>query len=1112
MKENLLLKKALLLMATMFLAMSAIAQDLKVSLTLKNASPRQFFRAIERQTPYRFSFRDVTIDNKGDITFSCVNTTVKSVLTQVLPDHNLTYQMVTNKNIAIYKKDTPPTSDQTDKQKNGTKKVKMVRGHIVDSQGEPIVGAVVRVKGTGRGVSTDVDGNFQIEASPNEQLDVSYIGFKSQKLNVNEKKNYDIKLEEEKTQLDEVVVTAYGAGQKKASVVGAIETINPENLQVGSTRSMSNNLAGQIAGVIAIQRTGEPGYDNSNFWIRGISTFSGDTNPLVLIDGVERDLNNIDPAEIESFSVLKDASASAMYGVRGANGVIIINTKRGKVGKPTTDIRIEHAISAPTRLPKYLNGPDYMRLRNELQTDKTNPYYSEEDIRRTETGYDPDLYPNVNWMDVCTKDYAYNTRANVSVNGGSDFLRYALVTSWYNESGIIQRDPTKDYDTSIKLNRYNVRANVDVNLTKTTLLRLNVGGYLQNRRGPAQSVTSGLYLAQMEIPIEFPPIYSDSAIPRRPVSGSGGINPWAFLTQFGYSDSRDSQIQSLVSLEQQLDMITKGLKFRATFAFDSYNWVGRYRTVNPTQYMPATGRDEYGHLQHEIVLYGDESMSFRTSSNYGSSRTYLELAGTYQHAFGIHDFDVLFLYNQQSYDPGSYQPYRKQGIAGRLAYTLAGRYIMEFNFGYNGSENFAKGHRFGFFPSIAGGWIPSEEKFWESIKKTVNKLKFRVSYGKVGNDNIGGRRFAYLSTVVNQYGYKWGETSSIQSSGLTEGEIGVSNLTWETAWKQNYGVELGLWNALDVHFDYFIENRSNIFMQRNTIPDLLGFSTKPWANYGKVRNKGYELSLNYNKRFNKNFQINVRGTYSYAKNKILEMDEPAGKIGTYRAQTGHSMNELYGLLAERLFTKDDFEEDGSLKEGIPVQSLGTSVQPGDIKYKDLNNDGYITEEDKTYLGRTRDPRAIYGFGASMQWKAWDFSFFFQGNRDTWNCVEGGISPNGLARQNFYSNAWDRWTEDYPSQNVFYPRCYENINTNNEAVSTWWLKDMSMCRLKTIEVGYSLPKNLLRRIGINSTRFYVSGNNLLLLSGWKLWDPELSTSMGTVYPPMKSVMFGMELNF
>ncbi|MDE6528313.1 MAG: SusC/RagA family TonB-linked outer membrane protein, partial [Muribaculaceae bacterium] len=643
------------------------------------------------------------------------------------------------------------------------------------------------------------------------EIEVTFVGFKPIKEKVGNKAAYECTLYEAPTDLDEVVVTAYGGGQKKASVIGSIETVKPALLQVGSSRSMSANLAGNIAGVIGVRRSGEPGYDNSNFWIRGISTFSGSVNPLVLIDGVERDLNNIDPAEIESFSVLKDASASAMYGVRGANGVIVINTKRGTVGKPKVDIRFEQSISKPTKLPDYADGVAYMNLLNSLQPEGAEPLFSQEYIERTASGYDPDLYPNVDWIDAITKDYAYSTRANISVNGGSNFLRYALTASLYNESGIMERDYTLDYDTSIKLTRYNLRTNVDVDVTSTTTLRMNLGGYLQNRKGPNCSSDGAFWMAFNHSPVMYPYRYSDGTVPDACVSGSRQ-NAWWALTQQGHTRSSESQIQALVALEQDLKMITPGLKAKATFAFDSYqsNWVTR--GADSAIYHKATGRDEEGNLIHLVDHKGDGSLGHDTGASFGNKRTYFEVAAMYNQRFGVHDFDAMFLFNRQWYDEGSTQPFRKQGVAGRLSYIFDSRYVAEFNFGYNGSENFAPGKRYGFFPSFALGWLMSSERFMAGVAPIFNKIKFRGSYGKVGNDNIGGRRFAYISTVNTSGAGMWFGVPGAEQywgDGITEGEVGVENLTWETAWKANLGLELGIANQVDFHIDFFRENRSN---------------------------------------------------------------------------------------------------------------------------------------------------------------------------------------------------------------------------------------------------------------------------------------------------------------
>ena len=476
------------------------------------------------------------------------------------------------------------------------------------------------------------------------------------------------------------------------------------------------------------------------------------------------------------------------------------------------------------------------------------------------------------------------------------------------------------------------------------------------------------------------------------------------------------------------------------------------------------------------------------------------------------------MYNQQSYDDGSYQPYRKQGIAGRLSYTYDSRYVAEVNFGYNGSENFAKGKRFGFFPSLALGWLVSSESFMEPFLDTVSKLKLRASIGKVGNDNIGGRRFAYITTLnTGADSYNWGDTGQIGRTGISEGEVGVSNLTWETALKENIGFELGLWNAFELQVDLFKEKRTNIFMQRKVIPSQTGFLNSPWANYGKVTNRGVEFSLNYGKQINKDWYVGVRSNFTYAINRIDEYDEPESVIGTYKGITGRSLNTLYGLQAERLFTEDDFDENGNLKFGIPTQEVGSDkVRPGDIKYKDMNGDGIITDADEGFIGGTVDPRIVYGWGGNIRYKNWDLNFFFQGTGDTYRIIGGSEyfipgSGQGLMG-NIYSNYNDRWTEENPSQDVFWPRLSESPNKQNYRASTWWKENMRFMRLKNLEIGYSLPKSVNDKMHTKSIRLYLSGNNLFCLSPFDLWDPELETSDGLQYPAMRSVMVGIDLNF
>ena len=998
-----------------------------------------------------------------------------------------------------------------------------VTGLVTDKQKEPLIGVTVTLVGTETRAITDADGMFKINvpSKSGTTLEFNYIGFASKQVKVNGARLINVMMEEETNEFTEVVVTGYSS-QKKASIIGAIETIKPGELQFGSTRTLSNNLAGKLSGVIGIQRSGEPGYDDSNFWIRGISTFSGSNNPLILIDGVERDLNNVDVAEIESFSILKDASASAMYGVRGANGVIVITTKRGKIGAPQVSFHVEHSINQPTKLPEFLNAADYMSLLNGLATqDGVALPFTQQQIDRTRSGYDPDLYPDVNWVDAITKDYAYTTRGNLDINGGSDFLRYSIVTSYFKESGILEQDKSLIFDNSTNNQQYNLRTNIDMDVTKTTMLRVNIGGYL-NRFKKQRCDTDGAFgEAFRTLPFVHPARYSDGAIPVI----SNRANPWRTVTQQGYDFITSSKIQTLFSVEQDLKMILPGLKAKGLFSFDRWNRSRRSRTAKPATVFPATGRDEEGNLIYSQFEAGDESLGSEQGNEYGNTRVYFETDLMYSHRFGKTDVDAMLLYNQQAYDDGSIQDYRKQGIAGRLSATFDNRYVAEFNFGYNGSENFAKGKRFGFFPSFAIGWLLSEEHFMEKLKPIFHKIKFRASIGQAGDDNIGGRRFAYLGTLITDaQGYIWGTNGQRNynrdgAKGITEGEIGVDNLTWETVTKSNLGIELGLWNMLDFNVDVFREKRENIFMERNIIPTQTGFVKAPWANFGKVSNHGLEMTLNFHKQWNKDFFTSAYGNFTYAKNRVDEKDEPEALKGTHRSATGRSMNELWGLTAERLFTYDDFNEDGSLKEGIPSQEgVGAAkLYPGDIKYVDVNGDGAITEADEGYIGGTEDPRIVYGFGGVISYKNVDFNFFFQGAGDMYRVIGGApyFLPGGgtTTEGNAYSyKLEDRWTEDNQDPYAFWPRLTYGPNVNNYRRSTWWKKDMSFLRCKTIEVGYTFPKTWLQNFYVKSCRVFVSGNNLFCLSAFKMWDPELGTNDGLKYPMNRSVMFGIDINF
>ena len=1090
------------------------SQTASISLKLNKSNVVQIFSEIERRSDYVFIIPDdVASDLKNTFTdLDVSNQSIHTILEELLNDTDYNYHIV-GRQISVFNKESGSKSIQKVQEKKVVNEGIKITGQVTDEEGEPLIGVSVTIKGTTNAVMTDLDGVYSITVPDNKTiLEYRYIGFVTKEEPISSRRIINIVLNKTVSQLEEVVVVGYGT-QKKASVVGSITTIEPQRLQ-GSTRAISNNLAGQLAGVIGVQRTGEPGNDGSVFWIRGISTFqSNSRSPLVLVDGIERTLDDMDPAEIESFSVLKDAAASAVYGVRGANGVILVNTKRGNIGKPTVNLHFEKGFTQPVKLPKYIGSADYLTLVDEIRADNDMaPLYGPELISKYRDQVDPELYPDINWIDAISKDYASNQRANITVSGGSNTLRYAVVGSYYGENGIITRDKSQSWDSSLRLNKYNLRSNVDINITQTTLLRVGIGGYLQEMTGPRES-TDHLFDKAFETPpYLFPKIYSSGEIPSIP----NRSNPWAIATQRGFNRTSSSKIESTFGLEQDLKIILPGLKVKGIFSFDrwSKSWVERNKDL--TLYDPATSRNEDGSLNLAAPYSrGSEFLSTAKKMDWGNKSTYLEGNLTYNQMFGKHYVDAMFLYNQRDFDNGDAVPYRHQGIAGRFSYSYDYRYIAEFNFGYNGSENFAKNHRFGFFPSFALGWYLSEEKFMEPFKKTFSKIKFRGSFGLVGNDNLDGRRFAYISTIGETDGYKWGANNDYERKGYREGDFGIPNLTWETVEKMNLGVELGLWNELDLQVDFFREHRKDIFMKRNTIPTAAGFINTPWANFGKVDNKGVDVSLNYNKKLNDDWRFNLRGSMTYAVNEIKEIDEAPGVIGTYRSQTGQSVGQLFGLVAERLFTEDDFADvaTGKLKEGIPNQTFTDKLRPGDIKYLDVDGDGAITPMDKKPIGGTWDPQLIYGFGANLSYKDWDFSFFFQGNGRTYRFIGSSDfipSANGLG--NFLTNYNDRWTEDNPSQDVFYPRASLSKNDNNNQQSTWWLRNMSMLRMKDVELGYSLPKNWMNRLGIAHMRLYLRGNNLLTISDFKLWDPEVDTSTGSKYPIMKSVSLGFDINF
>lgn len=1008
---------------------------------------------------------------------------------------------------------------------------------VTGDTNEPAVGATVYLRNSTTGTITDTDGKFSIAIEGlGGVLEFSYIGYKTQEVALVGQSNINVTLQPDNEVLDEVVVVGYGS-QRKESVVGAISTLDVTKLIV-PTSNLSTALAGQLSGIVAMSRSGEPGKNSAaDFYIRGVSSFTGNTSPLVLVDGVERDLDLVDTEDIASFSILKDASASAVYGVRGANGVILITTKKGAVGKPQVNVRTEFGFTQPTKKPKMVNSAQWAELYNEAYS--TN-YYSAEDIEMYRSGADPDLYPNVDWFDTMFNNMAANQRVNLNITGGSDIVRYYVAGSFYNESSIYKNAGNiYGYDSSIRYNKFNFRANVDLNLTKSTVINLNLANIYEKSFGPGFGDTDSdiwSYLF-MTSPNAFPVEYSDGRLSGP--STDSGYNPWNMLVHSGYREQFWNSAQSLIGVTQDIGALwepLKGLTANIKFSWDAWNTTLQRRSKSPTFYH-ARGRAEDGSLIYddengdgiwEPVHTGDETLSYGIGRS-GTMTRYVEGSLTYNRLFGEHRVGALFLYNHKIYtdtQAGSSSaslPYKDQGIAGRLTYAFRDTYFLEVNMGYNGSENFARGHRFGFFPAVALGWMMSSEKWFEPATKVIDMLKWKASYGKVGNDDIGGnRRWVYEPTIVTGGSWSYGQSGNQGGSGIRVGEVENLEASWEEALKLNAGVEFSLFNKVRVQADYFREKRQGIFLQRAGLPAIVGVSTVPYVNIGETLNQGFDATVEYMHKVNDDLFITARGNFTFNRNKLINNDEPdweyryQNRIGKPFGSGGST--QPFGLIALGLFESEEEIANS------PVQNFG-EYRVGDIKYQDVNGDGIVDEQDAVAIGYTNLPEITYGFGATAQWKGWDFNLFFQGVARTSFFLSGssirspfstGNMERAAINEDVYGNVWMSTNTAEQNAGVTYPRLSAGSggagSTNNNRASTWWLRDGSFLRLKSMEIGYSLPQHILQKSFIKSLRFYISGNNLLCFSPFKLWDPEKGTSDGSGYPLNRTFSIGFNANF
>ncbi|WP_246834083.1 TonB-dependent receptor [Pedobacter sp. G11] len=1003
----------------------------------------------------------------------------------------------------------------------------VIRGIIKDETGTPIPGASVKVKGSLVVAATDVNGAFSISVpSESSVLIVSYVGYEAKEVTVGNQKNLNIQLAPSSNSLEEVAVVGFGT-QRKVSLIGAQSTIDSKELKI-PVASVTQSLAGRIAGVVGVQRTGEPGRSAADIWVRGISTFGGgSSSPLVLVDGVQRSIANIDPEDIESFTVLKDASGTAVYGARGANGVIIVNTKRGKVGKPSIFFDYNEGLSTFTRHPEALDGVTYMNLANEALTGRGQAAkYSQDYINRTASGVDPLVYPNVNWMNELFKDYSRLRRANLNASGGVDNAQYYVSLAYYNEKGFLKTSDLASYNTDMDYKRYNFTSNLNLKLTGTTKLDLGLQGFVSAGNYPGET-TESIFGSALDVsPVEYPVIYPGGLVPGR--SSNGGFrNPYADLTRRGYRTEYGNQLYSNLRITQDLKMLTEGLSASVMAAFDNASNNSIKRSKRESTFFL---RDINNPYKADGSL--DLIQSFTSSQNYlsyepsrgGNRKFYAEGSINYDRAFGKHRIGGLVLgYSEDRTEPfaanfASSIPFRQLGLAARATYSYNDRYFAEFNLGYNGSESFAPNKRFGTFPAFGLGWIPSNEKFWEGMKNTISFLKFRYSDGVTGIGDLPGRRFAYLTLVSdnggapdNVQGYQFGQNFA-NPGGINVTDYGV-DASWAESRKQDLGMEIRTLNDnLYLIVDLFKEYRTGIFFQRASIPGYIGLTNQPFGNLGVVDNRGFDATLEYNVKLGQ-VDVGFRGTFTYNKDKIVEDDRPAQPY-PWMNRIGNNVLGRYGYLAEKLFDTQA-EIDASATPGSKA-----SIRPGDIKYTDLNGDGLINDYDKTYIGRGDIPNKVYGFGLNVSYKGFALSTFFQGVHGADIMLGGsGIFPfnGGGGLSNAYTIATDRWTPSNPSQDVFYPRLAygEADNTNNTLESSWWVKDVNFLRLKTAQLSYNLPKSLTEKVKIKNAAVYLIGTNLFTFSDWKLWDPELNTggrANGNRYPQTATLSLGLNLKF
>ncbi|MGV8134148.1 MAG: TonB-dependent receptor [Mangrovibacterium sp.] len=1128
----------------MSLSASTYSQKTKLSVDLKTAPITEVLKSIEDQSEFVFIYESDVLDFDKKISLMAKEVTVDRILAKVFKNTGITYE-IHDKQVVLTKESDLGLRILSPLIKNELQSIqkKKISGTVYDEEGKPVPGASVVIKGTAQGTITDADGAFHVEVVPGAVLSISFIGYQAQEIQTDDKSVVHVILQTATKEIEDVMVVAFGK-QKKESVMSSITTINPEKLKIPSS-NLTTALAGRIAGIISYQRSGEPGQDNADFFIRGVTTFGYKKDPLILIDGAELGsevLAKLQPDDIKSFSIMKDATATALYGARGANGVILITTKEGIEGKTKVNVRFENSISMPTRNLKLADGITYMKLHNEAVKTR-DPLgilpYSPEKIANTQDGKNPVVYPLVDWMDMLFKNFTNNQRVNMNITGGGKKARYYLAATVNRDNGILKNEGINDFNNNIRLTTCNVRSNTNMNLTGTTEVVVRMHATISDYNGPITG-GDGIYQKALKAnPVLFPAYYlpdEENKYANHILFGNYGngnyYNPYADMVR-GYKDYRKTLMLVQFELKQDLSFLTKGLSSRVMVntTRDSYYDVSRHYT--PYYY----GIDSYDKTTDTYTLdllnegQGTEYLDYDEGQKIVNSQSYLEAAVEYNTKISSeHGIGALLVYTMNERlvgNAGDLQkslPYRNMGLAGRFTYSYSDKYFGEFNFGYNGSERFHEDRRFGFFPSIGVGYLISKESFFQNLEPVIPKLKLKATYGLVGNDAIGSEddRFFYLSNVnINdpERGASFGThfaSTPYSRNGVSISRYANEDITWEIAKKMNAGFELGMFknSALEIQADFFTEHRSNILMDRAYIPITMGLQATPRANVGKSSGKGIDISVNYNMMAGEDFWLTGMGNFTYATSKFTAYEEPNYSAIPWRSCVGRKLSQKWGLIAERLFV-DEEEIDNS-----PIQNFGL-YEAGDIKYRDINRDGQITRLDEVPVGYPTSPEIVYGFGFSMGYKNIDLSCFFQGlaNESFWidaNAMSPFIdtdAADGVTTNNALLQviADSHWSEERPDINAFWPRLSTVSSLNNSETSTWYMRNGSFLRLKTLEIGYSFPQRWVNRCKIQHFRIYATGSNLLTFSKFDLWDPEMGSN-GFGYPIQKVYNIGLQVSF